>query len=83
MSYNVPEVAEPAPPTRFQVLHTSTLAVLLPGSIRSWPVGTEAASSGLSQQLFCYRMGVVLDGPSLIAIAQECSAATDDVALHW
>jgi len=44
---------QPAPPTRFQVFHTSTLAALVPGSIRSWPVGMEAAEGGRNQQLFC------------------------------
>ena len=49
-----------------------TTEILFPGSAWLGPVGSEAAGGGRRQQLFCYRMGVVLDGPSLIAISQEC-----------
>jgi len=71
MPYNVQGPPNRPKSVRFQVLLSSNQPLLAPDPICIRPVGSEAAAGGRSRRPFCYRMGVVLDGASLIGISQE------------
>ncbi len=91
MSANASEVAEPAPHTRSQALHTSTLAVLEPGAIGPGPVGSEAAGGGRRQQLLCYKMSAAQgqDDPTFLGMSfhrprvSSIGLLTQDLETSW
>ena len=72
ISYNVSEVAEPALILLLTYCCSRNQATEFCSSPCSWPVGTEAAAGGRSQQLSCY----VLSRPTRPTTAVPCSTSS-------